>query len=306
MTQETGALEPEDQKLFDSMREDKAPPAEKAAEKAVEKPAEKEAEKGAEKPPEKKEQSMVPAEALKEARSQNKELRKEIDQLKGVVSQGDQKLQKFIESVSKRAEEAVVPKFEDDPAANLKHKNEQLEKDLAEIKARIAKQDAASQQGDQTQRFASVVRAKELAFAKEHPEYDKAAEFVAQVWRDEFLEAGWDEAEVPSMVFQKSLAMTRQAMNKEKDPAEAIWKIAKRNGFKEAADEPKKEEKKPDGETKLKTIEKGLEASKAAGGGAGPDDLTLSSLSQMDDEAIEKLISDPDWWNKHVRRTPLH
>lgn len=304
MAQETGALAPEEQKLFDAMREEA--PVEKPQEKAAEKPVEKAAEKAAEKPVEKKEPSMVPAEALKEARATNKELRKEIDALKGVVSNGDQKLQKFIDSVSKRADEAAVPKFEDDPAANLKHENAQLRKDLGEIRDRLQKQDSATQQGDQMQKFASQVRARELAFAKEHPEYDKAAEFVAKVWRDEFIEAGWEEGEVDSMVFQKSLAMTRQAVQKEKDPAEAIWKIAKRNGFKEAAADEPKDKKQSDGETKLKTIEKGLEASKAAGGGAGPDDLTLSSLSQMDDEAIDKLVSDPDWWNKQIRRTPLH
>lgn len=297
------ALSKEEQELFDKMREDdkavasKPEPEKKAA-------PEKQAEKAPEKKEQEKGQGSVEA-ALKEARAQNKELRKEIDGLKGLVAESDKKLAKFVESVSQRAEEAAKPKFEDNPAEHLKHENAQLKKDLEAIKERISKQDAASQQGANLQRHAEAVRAREIAFAKEHPDYDKAAEYVAQVWREEFLEAGFDEDKVPAMVFQKATAMTQQAMAKDKDPAEAIWKIAQRNGYKSQTAETK-EDKKSDGETKLQTISKGLEASKTAGGGKGPDELTLASLKDMSDEDIDRIVADPDWWAKNIRRTPLH
>lgn len=313
MAVDAPALNKEEQELFEKMQKEegaKTPPAkaadkpaEKSAPKAEDKPADKAAEKAADKPP-----SMVPAEALKEARAQNKELRKEIDGLKALVQEGDKKLKSFVEGMQKRAEEAAKPKFEDNPAEALRLENEDLKKGLAEVREKLQKQDAAAQQGSEIQKHAAAVRAKELAFAKEHPDYDKAAEYVAGVWREEFAEAGFDEDVIPGMVFQKSLAMTRQALAKEKDPAEAIWKIALRNGYKaKGADEPKKEEAKAsDGENKLKTIEKGLEAAKTAGGGLGPDEMTLATIAQMDDDQLDKLIKDPDWWNKNVRRSPLH
>src|SRR5439155_3441733 len=115
--------------------------------------------------------------------------------------------------------------------------------------------------------------ARESEFAKENPDYFQASEFVAALWRDEFNEAGFREEDVPKLVFGKALAITTQATQAERDPAAAIYKIAKRYGFAAKQQEEKKDEKKTDGESKLKQIEKGLETAKTAGGGSGPDDL---------------------------------
>lgn len=301
-------LTQEEQDLFDSMQKDEAAPAKPAGDEKV---ATKEAPKGDDKAKpdakgEAKTEKMVPALAVSEARAENRALKKELDQMKELVANGDKKLQKFIDSVQKQT--AAAPKFEDDPAAHLKGENEQLKKDLEEIKTRLAKQDEGAKGAESVTRHAALVSSREAAFAKEHPDYFKAADFVAQMWRDEFTEAGFDEAQVPQMVFHKSLAITNQAVQKEKDPAATIYNIAKRNGFtsEQKAEEKDKEEKKSAGESKLEQLQKGAEAAKTAGGARGPDDLTLASLAQMDDDQIDALVKDGDWWAKNVRRSPLH
>lgn len=315
------ALNKEEQELFEQMRSEsggkEAPKAEvkddaKGTEKADTRPeakADAKAETAKADGKDDRPQKTVPLEALSEARAQNKDLRKELEAMKQVVANGDSRLQKFIESVQKRADEKPAPKFEDDPAGALKAKNDQLEKDLETVKARLAQQDAAAEQGNRVNQHANMIKAKEAEFAKTEPAYWKASDFVAEAWRDEFIESGFDEANVPAMVFQKALATTAQAMKAGRDPAEAIWKIAKRLGFtgnKAAPAEEKAADKAADGETKLRTIEKGLDAAKSAGGGTGPDDMTFASISQMDDAQIEKLVADKDWWAKNIRQTPLH
>jgi hypothetical protein len=309
-------LSKEEQDLFDQMRDDPKPAVVKddAAEKdAAAQVAEKEAAAKAAKDAadkladgakgKEKEQKMVPHEALHEARVENKQLRKELESMKTVVAQGDEKIKKFMESVTKEA--TKPPKFEEDPAGNLKHENEELKKVLSEVQSRMDKQDTASQQHDRLNQHATYVSAREREFAKENPDYFQASEFVAALWRDEFTEAGFKEEDVPKLVFGKALAITTQATQAERDPAAAIYKIAKRYGFAPKQEE-KKEEKKPDGESKLKQLEKGLETAKGTGGGSGPDEMSLTTLAQMDDEAIDKLVKDPDWWAKNVRRSPLH
>lgn len=315
---EAQALNEEEQKLFDSMRDEKAPvkaEPEKQAAKDAPKEAAKEAPKDDAKEKEEKAASVVPAAALKEARAQNKELRKEIDDLKKLVSTGDEKLKRFIDGLSKQAEAQAVPKYEEDAAGHLKHETETLRKQnadlakqIAEVNAKLAAEAKAAKDSSDLQKFAAAVRAREVAYAKEHPDYDQAAEFVAQIWRDEFAEAGIDEENIAGSVFQKSLAITQQATAKGKDPAEVIYKIAHRYGWKtpEAKDKDAPKEKKQDGDSKLQALAKGLEAAKKAGGGDGPDDATFASLAGMDDEAIDKLVSDPNWWAKNIRRTPLH
>jgi hypothetical protein len=310
-------LSKEEQDLFEAMRDDPAPPkdketpkddaaalaaekevAAKAAKEAADKTAAEAAAKG-----KAEQQKLVPHEALHEARLENKALRKELQDMKQVVAQGDEKLKKFMEGVTK--ETTKGPKFEDDPAGNLKHENEELRKTIGEVQAKIEKQEGAEQQQARLNQHANYVSAREREFAKENPDYFQASEFVAALWRDEFTEAGFNEADVPKLVFGKALAITTQATQAERDPAAAIYKIAKRYGF-AAKQQEKAEEKKPDGESKLKEITKGLEAAKGTSGGTGPDDLSLASLAQMDDAAIDKLVKDPDWWAKNVRRSPLH
>src|SRR6266850_1062415 len=250
-------LSKEEQDLLDAMRgeEAAAEPAKEQPEKTQEKTSAEEAAKAAAKAltatPEKKEQKVVPLEALHEARNENKELRKELESMKGLVAAGDDKIKKFIDSVSKQAE-AQAPKFEDDPAGNLKHENEQLRKSLGEIQAKIDKQEGSAQQQDRLSQHANFVSAREQAFAKKNPDYFQASEYVAAVWRDEFIEAGFKEADVPKLVFGKALAITSQATQSERDPAAAIYKIAKRYGF--AAKQQPAPDKKPDGESKLKEI----------------------------------------------------
>lgn len=300
------ALNEEEQKLFDSMQKDDPAQAAEAAAKAAaekeaaDKAAKDAADKAAKDAAEKKEQKTVPIEALAEARAQNKDLRKELDAMKALVADGDKKLQKLVETISSKAD--AGPKFEDDPAGALKHENEQLKKGLNDLQAKMAKQEESAQQSGKVNEHAALVTAKEAAFAKEHADYYKAAEYVASVWREEFQDAGFDEAEISKHVFAKSLGITSKAIQSGKDPAAVIYSAAKRYGF--AAKQ--QEEKKPDGESKLKQIEKGLEAAKGNGGGSGPDDDGgLTGLAQLNDDELEKRVQDKDWWTKNIRRSPL-
>lgn len=173
-------LSKEEQELFDSMQKDdgaaaKESAAKEAADKAAKDEADKAAKEAADKAAkdaaEKKEQKMVPVEALAEARAQNKDLRKELDAMKALVSEGDKKLQKLVETITTKAE--AGPKFEDDPAGALKHENEQLKKGLAELTDKITKQEQAGQQDAKVNAHAVAVTAREQAFAKEHPDYWK-------------------------------------------------------------------------------------------------------------------------------------
>src|SRR5580765_1711159 len=154
------ALSKDEQELFDQMQKDDKP-----APPPVEKPEVKaEAPKVEEKPapPKQEEKKTVPVEALAEARSQNRDLRKELDALKAQISDKDTKLQQAIDAIAKRAENPP-PKFEDDPAANLKHENEQLRKGLEALQKKIDEQENTGKQNAQVNAHAAAVAAKEAA-----------------------------------------------------------------------------------------------------------------------------------------------
>lgn len=307
----SAALSKEEQEAWEAMKGEK--PDVKVEAKAEDKPQDKAEDKveakteDKTKVEEKKEPPVVPKAALDQARIENKELRKELESMKSVVADGDKRLKELLDKIERRAD--APPKFEDDPAANLKHENAELKKSLEEVRAKVEKQDKANEHAGKLSEFRATVDAKESAFAKEHPDYWEAAKFLQEAWKDEFAESGFEEADLPKLVISKALGITGKAVQAGKDPAQTIYNLAKRFGFqapKTEAKEEKKADKKDDGETKLKNIVKGQELAKTNGGGGGPEDSTLASLAQMDDDQLDKLVQDDAWWAKNVRRSPLH
>jgi hypothetical protein len=307
MPEETG-LSTEEQELFNQMQsadkgEDNGEEVQAKTEEEIRAP-EPVVPKIEAKPEGKPEEKVVPLAALHESRSENKELRRELKSLQEVVAKGDQRLQTFMERLQKQVE-TPPPKFEDNPAEALKHENETLKRQVDEISAKIAAQDGQGKQNADLQRFRAMVEAREAHFAKENTDYFKAAEFVATKWREEFEEAGFDEEQIPQLVFQKSLGITGQAAQKGKDPAATIYALAKKFGY---AVEKQKETPKDSGASKLSAIVKGQEAAKSgsAGGGEAPTEISFANLASLSEEQFNKLANDEDLWKKVIQQSPLH
>src|SRR6266853_5596361 len=137
-------------------------------------------------------QRLVSVDALHEARAQNRELREQMKVLQETVAKTDEKMKSFVEQVTKQE----IPKFEEDPAGNLRAQNDALQKQLTQITEKMQQTDTTITQQQQTQRFAALIQTKEKEFATVNPDYWKAADFVADAWREEFREAGMAEEKI--------------------------------------------------------------------------------------------------------------
>src|SRR2546430_15659426 len=133
---QTAELSKEDQDLFNAVKNEEAPK-EEVKKEEVKKEEEKKDEaiekrrfddklqaEVVERGPER----LVRVDALHEARAQNRELREQMKALQEAVSKGDEKLKAFTEAVTK----AEIPKFEEDPAGNLRAQNEALPKHITQ------------------------------------------------------------------------------------------------------------------------------------------------------------------------------
>jgi hypothetical protein len=94
------ALNEEEQKAWDEMKGDSAKPETKVEAKVEEKAPEAKVEEKP-KPEEKKDLPVVPKAALDQARIENKELRKEMEAMKSLVSDGDKRLKDILEKIEK-------------------------------------------------------------------------------------------------------------------------------------------------------------------------------------------------------------
>ncbi|NIV38719.1 MAG: hypothetical protein GWN58_57665, partial [Anaerolineae bacterium] len=123
------------------------------------------------------------------------------------------------------------PSYEDDPAAYLRHQNEQIQKQLqAQQEAAQQQQQTMQQQQQQVQQVVQELQRREQRFVSEHPDYYDALDHVRQVERarlEPVLRAqGMGEAQIEQYMGQYELEAGFQWMQAGLDPAQMVYQMA--------------------------------------------------------------------------------
>jgi hypothetical protein len=232
----------------------------------------------------------IPLGAVQEARNENKGLRKELEELKTKWTGGEQRLNKLMEALS--GKEEAPPDYEKDPLGNLKAKNDALEAKIKALEGNTEETKKASEVSANMAKFQNAVTSAERGFAAKNPDYAEAVQHLSEAWRAELEEAGADEDQIDALLSRKGAQFSYAAMQKGRNPAEAVYNAAKRLGYKPA--EPKENK---DKET-LKTIAKGQEAEKSLSNGKGNSNVSLEAIASMSDEDMDEFVKDPKNWKK--------
>jgi hypothetical protein len=234
----------------------------------------------------------VPLGAIQEARNENKTLKKELDELKQKWTGGEQKLEALMKRFAPKEDEP--PAYDKNPLEHLKAKNDALEKEISAIKESQGKTEQQSEAQRQQTAFQAQVQSAERKFAVENPGYGEAVARVQEVWRAELEMAGVPDNLIESTLSRRGAAFSAAAMRKDQNPAEAVFKLAQRYGFKaeKEKDEPNKDK------DKLATIAKGQEAAKSLSSGKGAGEMSLEALATMSDEEMDAFVADPKAWKK--------
>ncbi len=296
-------LTPAEQKFFESGGQE-AP----ADEPAEEQPAvESKPEVQAEVPPEKKKPSKfeysadtdnvvddlgrkyVPLGAVQEARNENKALKRQVEELSQKWSGGEAKLNALLEKLKPKEE---LPSFTEKPLEHLKAKKDELESQVAALREAEERRGKESEVNNQVTELQRNIVSAERAFVAKQPDYGEATAKVHEMWRAEYEAAGVPEELIDSMISRKGLQFSQAAMRKDQNPAEAVYKLAQRYGYKAAQKEENRDK------DKLKTIAKGQEAEKSLATGKSGGDFGLEALSSMSDEEMDAFVADPKNWNK--------
>jgi len=232
--------------------------------------------------------------ALKETRAEMKRLKKEKleaeEKSQRELGEMREKFKAWTEAVNRQSQPEPA-KFEEDPANHLKQEHEMTKKELSELKAWKQQQEQAYAQQHAMQQFQNKLQAEEQAFAKEVPDYDEAAKHVANIWTSEFRMAGVPPEQIGQAYFFKVAQFANAAIRRGENPAEAVYELAQMVGYQ------KKEVKKPAGEQKIETIQKGQEAAKGLGGGKDSE-FSLEMLAGMSQSDIDSFVANPKNWKK--------
>ncbi len=229
-----------------------------------------------------KQDKTVPLATLLEERN---EWKQRYAELEAKFSKGNERVEKLYEALNKN-DAPPPPEFETDPLGNLRHTNESVNKEMAELKKWRENLETSQKAQQQFQEFHQRVSGAEAKFAESHPDYWEAAQHVVNSQRDTLELLGVPKEQI-NLALQRHLAgMAAAALQAGKDPAQVTYELAKKSGY-------------AGKKTDMTTLQKGVEASKSVPSGRSSESsLSLESLSKLSDEDFDRLVDDPKAWSK--------
>ena len=236
---------------------------------------------------------FVPHGALKEEREARRAAIARAEAAERDYGEKMAKLEKRLELLANPP--PPVPKFEDDPAAHLKHQTEQVRAEIEPLKQQLAQNRQQQEQANAEARLTQAVSAAEADFAQKTPDYLDAISHMQRVADNNLQIMGVeDPAQRAQIIRRDAMALAVRALQAGKSPAELAYQVARNQGFTGVA-APNKV---------IENIQKGQRASPSMpSGGQRPasETVSLAALEQMDDDEFNKLVDDPERWKKLMR-----
>lgn len=176
--------------------------------------------------------------------------------------------------------EPKPPDQNDDPVGALAHKSDRIDQRLEAWEKREQERE---QRDAQTRQQADIERNWSMAaqsFAQKQPDFPQAYEHLFRNAMEEFEEAGYDQQTAGQLVQGYWKDIVARAQRDGVNPAERMYNLAKRRGYKAATPQDK-----------IETIANGTKATSplASASGKAPSKLTMEAIAEMKQEDFDKL-----------------
>lgn len=206
------------------------------------------------------------------------------------------------QTAPKEPEKPVIPELAADPVGHIVGNIAAQQRELeAAQKAQVEQRQMLEQIAARTQ-LVQYAQAMEADFRSQNPDYDAAINHLTAM-RHKVLEALGHREPVQRMqiIQQEGLGLAWNAIQQGRNPAEALYEIAKINGYapQKAAEEAKPSEQEvipPDPAARLRNIAAGQQQARSLGNsrGTGPAPLTAQRLLEMSEKDFAKMLDNPE------------
>lgn len=191
----------------------------------------------------------------------------------------------------------AAPDPNSDPLGNMLHQLDQVNKNVADLQAKLLDQQTQQQQNAAFQRFQAQVQNLRDDFVKTTPDFQAAYDHMRSVRAADLRSYGISEDNIAKQIFTEEFNLSQNAIGAAKNPAAELYEMAKRHGYK------------PTAATSAPVVDRSAEkiAALKAGVAASPpslpkthiaEDFTLESLRDASESDLNKLITDPAAWAK--------
>lgn len=240
---------------------------------------------------EKEKEKVVPLAALHEARAQKKELQAELARFREEQAARNATLEQRLAALyqaQQQREQQPAPVFEERPLEHLKSSLDQVMQNQQSVHQELARQQENERAAGYRAQLAHVVTSAENAFKAETPDYPEALEYVRAGRIAQLRALGYNDMEAGQYVLNEAIGVAQRCIQAGKNPAEAIYEMAKATGYQPKA---RQQAPAPTPTEKLQTIQKGVEAAKTlGGGGASAGTPTVDQIANMSEEEFADFM----------------
>lgn len=182
-----------------------------------------------------------------------------------------------------------------DPLGLLVFQQQALARQMQDLQTRLTTETQNATLKQQFEQFTSSIRAIKDAYEKTVPDFNDAYMHVRNTRAEDLRMAGMPEASINQTLLQDELNIAQNALTNGKNPAEEIYKMAKRYGYAPKAANTQTPQ------DKINAILAGQAAAKNPGAGSPPAaEITTEGLKDMSSNDLTKLVMDDKAWDRLV------
>lgn len=206
-----------------------------------------------------------------------------------------------LQSMQNEAATVAAPDPNIDPFGHMQHQIANVNATIQNLQNDLYNQNAQAQQAAQLQQFIGAVREQRDAFVKTTPDFMDAYAHIRAVRANDLRDAGVPEHMLPAALLQDEMTVAQTAFASGKNPAAALYDMAKRHGYAaKAAGAPAAAAAANPvlAAAKLAQVAAGQAAAVNLPRGAAEVVLTLETLKDASESDLNKLVQSDDLWNK--------
>ena len=237
---------------------------------------------------------VVPLRALSESRRVVREMR---EQLAGETSKHAAQIAELTAKLEALANPpAKEPSFDDNPAENLRQRQERLENEqkVWREKQDVQARDAAAEV--EHRRILNYIGAEvdkaEASYIEKNPDYHEAVAYLREVSAKNLRAQGLtDPARIQQITHEQALNMAANAIEKGLNPADVAYAFAKNYGYRQKIDATKQIKAMAEAQGRTQTM-----------GNAKPDTgFSIAALAAMSSQELDDIDLDDKTWNKIIK-----
>lgn len=192
--------------------------------------------------------------------------------------------------------EAPAPDPNTDPLGHLLHKLETMGKAVADMQTQLSNQREQDSQLSQFQAFQARVNELRNVFVKTTPDFGDAYQYLRESRATDLKSFGLTPQDIQKTLLQEEISLSQIALQQGKNPAAAVYEMAKRHGYVPKAATPAAAPVAPN--DKLNAIQQAQAAAKNLPSTPQLEDITVEGLKGASDADLNKIVHDPSLWAK--------